>query len=114
MGATSQSHGVHNFRGSSFAFLLAIVLTLSGCVMQPPLTSDQITAVLSAPDRSDADKDNDVRRKARDMLAFIDARPGMRILDVGSGGGYTAELLARVVGPEGRVYAHNSPYFMQN
>ena len=101
--------------GGLFSILvLAAVLILPGCATQSALTPDQITALLSAPDRSEADKANDARRKARDMLAFIDARPGMRILDVGSGGGYTAELLARVVGANGRVIAHNSPYFMQN
>ena len=94
---------------------LYLALVLAGCATQsPPLTPDQITAVLSAPDRNEADKANDERRKVREMLAFIDARPGMRVLDVGSGGGYTAELLARVVGAGGRVYAHNSPYFMEN
>jgi predicted methyltransferase len=90
------------------------MVVLGGCATQSPLTADQIAAVLSAPDRSEADKANDARRKAREMLVFIDARPGMRVLDVGSGGGYTAELLARVVGAGGRVFAHNSPYFMQN
>lgn len=94
---------------------LFLALVLAGCATQsPPLTPNEITALLSAQDRSKADKANDSRRKARDMLAFIDARPGMRVLDVGSGGGYTAELLARAVGPGGRVYAHNSPYFMEN
>jgi len=95
--------------------VLFLVFALAGCATQsPPLTADQTTSMLSAPDRSEADKANDSRRKVRDMLAFIDARPGMRILDIGSGGGYTAELLARVVGVNGRVYAHNSPEFMKN
>jgi predicted methyltransferase len=95
--------------------VLVLGVVLAGCATQtPPLTQDQITAVLSAPDRSSVDRDNDGRRKAREMLAFIDARPGMRVLDVGAGGGYTAELLARMVGPSGQVYAHNSPEFMKN
>jgi len=103
-------------RGAGRSGWLGLILAfvLAGCATQSPLTPDQITALLSAPDRSEADKANDGRRKARDMLAFIDARPGMRVLDVGSGGGYTAELLARAVGPGGRVVAHNSPQFMQN
>lgn len=94
---------------------LFFALVLAGCATQsPPLTQEQIAALLSAPDRSEADKTNDTRRKVRDFLAFIDARPGMRVLDVGSGGGYTAELLSRIVGANGRVYAHNSPQFMEN
>ena len=95
--------------------VLVLSALLASCATQAPqLTQDQIAAVLSAPDRSSADRDNDGRRKAREMLAFIDARPGMRVLDVGAGGGYTAELLARIVGPAGQVFAHNSPEFMKN
>lgn len=94
---------------------LAIALLASGCATQmPPLTVDQLNAVLAAPDRSEADKTNDTRRKARELLAFIDARPGMYVMDVNAGAGYTAELLARMVGASGRVFAHNSPYFMEN
>ena len=39
------------------------------------------------------------------MLAFTGVRPGMTVLDVSAGGGYTTELLARAVAPGGRVYA---------
>ena len=83
------------------AYSFITLLTLAACATQPPLTADQISTVLAAPDRSEADKANDARRKANDMLAFIDARPGMQVLDVGAGGGYTAELLARMVGAIG-------------
>ncbi len=101
---------------SKFVWLVLVLGALvASCATQTSqLTHDQITAVLAAPDRSSADRDNDGRRKAREMLAFIDARPGMRVLDVGAGGGYTAELLARIVGPTGQVVAHNSPEFMKN
>ena len=33
----------------------------------------------------------------------------MKMLEIGAGAGYSAELLARSVGPQGVVYAHNSP-----
>ena len=51
----------------------------------------------------------DLRRKQPQMLAFTDVRPGMRVLDMGAGGGYTTELLARAVGKSGQVLAHNTP-----
>ncbi len=38
------------------------------------------------------------------MLELLEPRSGMRILDVGSGSGWTTALLAHIVGPEGRVY----------
>ena len=67
------------------------------------LSRPQIEAIVASPDRSDADRRNDVRRKPVEMLAFIGVRPGMTVLDVSAGGGYTTELLARAVAPGGRV-----------
>ncbi|HEU5000033.1 MAG TPA: methyltransferase domain-containing protein [Lapillicoccus sp.] len=39
----------------------------------------------------------------RAMLRALRVRPGMRVLDVGSGSGWTTVLLARLVGETGRV-----------
>lgn len=39
----------------------------------------------------------------RAMLGLLDVRPGQRVLDVGAGSGWTTALLARLVGPGGRV-----------
>lgn len=38
------------------------------------------------------------------MLELLDPGKGNKILDVGSGSGWTCALLAEIVGPEGRVY----------
>lgn len=58
-------------------------------------------------ERSDADRVIDQRRSPEKLLEFYDVRPGMRVLDLGAGAGYNTELLARVVGPSGVVYAQN-------
>lgn len=39
----------------------------------------------------------------RTMLELLDVEPGMRVLDVGAGSGWTTALLADLVGPEGEV-----------
>jgi protein-L-isoaspartate(D-aspartate) O-methyltransferase len=42
-------------------------------------------------------------RTVVDMLRLLGARPGMRVLDVGAGSGWTTALLAYLVGPTGEV-----------
>jgi predicted methyltransferase len=37
------------------------------------------------------------------VLAFTAAVPGMKVLDMGAGGGYSTELMARAVAPNGVV-----------
>lgn len=39
----------------------------------------------------------------RNMLVALDAQPGQRVLDVGSGSAWTTALLAHLVGPTGEV-----------
>jgi predicted methyltransferase len=65
-------------------------------------------AIVAAPDRWDSDRQTDQRRDPVAFLAFIGVKPGMTVLDMGAGAGYTTELLARVVGPGGKVYAQDS------
>jgi protein-L-isoaspartate(D-aspartate) O-methyltransferase len=38
-------------------------------------------------------------------LEWLDARPADKVLDVGSGTGWTTALLSHIVGPKGHVYA---------
>lgn len=72
--------------------------------MPQPISADRAAEIVASPDRSAADRTNDVRRKPAQMLAFIGARQGWTVLDVSAAGGYTTELLARAVRPKGRVY----------
>jgi predicted methyltransferase len=90
----------------------ACALALAACVAAPHAagpSAAQIGALLASPDRTAADRTNDIRRQPQALLAFIAPRPGMVALDVSAGGGYTTELLARVIGPTGRVYGQSQP-----
>lgn len=96
--------------------LAACMLFLGACANTGPaspgagtLSKERIAEILASPDRSAADRTNDVRRKPDQMLDFIGVRPGMIALDLSAGGGYTTELLARAVGPGGRVYGQSAP-----
>jgi predicted methyltransferase len=66
-------------------------------------------ALIAAPDRSAADRATDARRDPLPILTFIGAHPGMKVLDMGAGSGYSTELMARAVGPNGVVYGQNAP-----
>src|ERR1700704_5587950 len=66
-------------------------------------------AVVASPDRSGADRETDQRRNPELLLAFTGVGPGKKVLDMGAGGGYSTELLARAVGSGGTVYAQDSP-----
>ena len=59
-------------------------------------------AALANPARSDKDRERDLRDKPADILALAGIRPGMTVADVFGAGGYWSEILAGVVGPEGR------------
>ena len=100
------------------------LLALAACTTQAPrdgtasapsattaraaaLSPARIAEIVASPDRSEADRRNDLRRKPREMLAFIGVRPGMTALDLSAAGGYTTELIARATGPTGRVYGQS-------
>jgi predicted methyltransferase len=91
------------------AALLAASALLTGCAGPGTLSQDKIAAIVATPDRAPADRINDIRRKPTDMLAFVGVRPGMVAMDVSAARGYTTELIARAVGPSGKVYGQNPP-----
>lgn len=88
-------------------------ILVAGCAsVGPEAAAPDYRALVAAPDRLEIDLKTDQRRNPVMLLAFADARPGMRVFDLGAGGGYSTELLARAVGSSGRVYGHNSQMFL--
>jgi len=77
--------------------------------VQPSQAS--IEQALNHPDRLPGDAEQDSWRKPQAVLALLDLRPGMQVIDYFAGGGYYTELLARIVGPGGQVIAYNNPSY---
>ena len=78
-----------------------------------PDNAPDYDAIIASADRSDADRQTDVRRQPAKMLAFTGVKPGMKVLDMGAGAGYSTELMARAVGQRGAVYAQESAQVME-
>lgn len=63
-------------------------------------------AAIGDPARPAADRARDPDRKPAEMLAFANVRPGQSVLEVAPGQGYFTRVLAKAVGPNGKVYAY--------
>jgi predicted methyltransferase len=90
------------FRFVGRALLIALIGGCSGMI------ASDYRAIVASPDRSEADRQTDQRRNPELLLSFTGVRPGMRVLDMGAGGGYSTELLARAVGSGGTIYAQDA------
>jgi len=88
---------------------LATIAAVAGCASapyeDPQRLAEHYRSVIASPLRTDQDRLLDANRKPEAFLPFTRVAPGMRVLDVSAGGGYTSQLLALAVGPEGRVWA---------
>jgi len=92
----------------SAAAAIAIAVAIAGAGPTRAQVPDY-AALIAAPDRSAADREADKRRDPVPFLAFAGLRPGMRVLDMGAGAGYSTELVARAVAPTGTAYGQNPP-----
>jgi predicted methyltransferase len=87
----------------AFAFFVPLCADVAVRAQSAP----DYPALIAATDRSDKDREADKRRDPLPFLVFAAVRPGMKVLDMGAGGGYSTELLARAVAPGGVVYGQN-------
>ena len=82
-------------------------------IVIPPYTPaadvpEPIKAAIAAADRDDKDRALDAGRKPGEVLAFFKIAPGEKVGELFAGGGYTTELMARVVGDSGTIFAQNT------
>jgi len=87
--------------------LCALALGLTLLQAGAPARAQDYAAIIAAGDRSDADRQTDKRREAVKLLTFIGPKTGWSVLDMGADAGYSTELLARAVAPNGKVWGQN-------
>jgi predicted methyltransferase len=93
------------------AVAMSVLAVVAARAAEPasPIPKNAADAV-SSPNRPAADRKLDASRHPAEILAFFGIKPGMKVADLWAGGGYTTELLARTVGPTGKVYSQNGPF----
>ncbi len=82
---------------------IGFVVLASAAAMTHARAQD-FSALIAAQDRTDADRQTDKRRDPVKLLEFVAPQPGWRVLDMSAGAGYSTELMARAVGPGGKVF----------
>ena len=89
------------------ALALAMVFILAGCATKPaqPTPEQRAQTVIASPIRTDQDRRMDASRNPAEFLPFTGVQPGMVVLDVSAGAGYTSQLLALSVGSDGKLFA---------
>ena len=88
------------------ASMVTLFGVMSGCTTTPKDSNVRsYEAVIASEIRTDQDRRMDQARKPAQFLPFTQVKPGMQVLDVSAGGGYTSQLLALAVGPGGKVWA---------
>lgn len=77
------------------------------------VSAGELRARLDDPSRPAEDKARDAGRRPAEVLTFLGIADGMAVIDVIAAGGWYTEVLARAVGPAGRVVAQNPPRVLE-
>jgi predicted methyltransferase len=96
----------------SFSVVLAVLGLVWAVNSHAASKQDELLGMykqaIASPSRTDDDRAADAKRKPLEFLQFTDVHPGMRVLDIAAGGGYTTQLLSLVVGSGGTVWAQSA------
>lgn len=74
----------------------------------PEPTQTIYEAAVASETRPASDRERDANRKPAEVLEYIGIEPGMTVLDLFTGGGYYAEIIAHIVGDQGKVIAQTN------
>ncbi len=95
--------------GRLVSLVAGLLIALCGCSTLPAedarIATKRNKTVVENTIRTDQDRRMDAARHPAEFLPFTQVKPGMQVLDVSAGAGYTSQLLALAVGPAGTVWA---------
>jgi len=91
----------------------AVLACASVQAAESPPIHPAIQAAVDSTERPPKDRARDDNRHYAEILEFFGVRPGMTILELFGASGNTAEVLARAVGRNGKVYMQNPDFFYQ-
>jgi predicted methyltransferase len=80
---------------------------------ESPAIHPAVQAAVDSQDRLPKDRSRDANRHYAELLEFFGVRPGMTVIELFAASGNTAEVLARTVGPTGKVYMQNPQWFYE-
>jgi predicted methyltransferase len=92
-------------------FLKILLLSITTCFVSNTNSFAQmndalVDAAVNNPARKEANSSRDAMRKPDEVLKFMGVGAGDTVLDMVSNGGYYTEMLAAIVGKDGRVISH--------
>jgi predicted methyltransferase len=86
-------------------FMAALVFLLAAVQGSTAPLPAFLSAAVADPTRPAADTERDANRKPAETLLFAGIAPGQQIAELLPGGGYFTRIMAKAVGPSGRIYA---------
>jgi len=102
--------GIMMARSIRPAVIVSSLILLVAGVAQAADIPAAVQRAVDDPGRPAAARARDAGRKPAEILTFFGIHPGMRVLEVGAGGGYYTEILSNLLGDNGEVIAQNSQF----
>ena len=93
------------YRSTAIVIAAAVVSCANTPSPSDAGAAERAQKTIANPIRTDQDRRMDESRNPAEFLPFTGVKPGMMVLDVSAGAGYTSQLLALSVAPNGKVWA---------
>lgn len=91
--------------------LTATVAAAMGMDAARAAVPSYVASAVADPGRPEADRQRDGARHTAELMAFAQVKPGQKVADYMPGAGFFTRVFAKIVGPQGHVYAE-FPQFM--